>query len=372
MKTVCGDADPILPVLLALFLLSTPANAEAQLYGSLRSGVEYVHIHGAGSPVSTQFRVADQTSRIGAQGSDPLGDGWAAIWRVENRLHIGDPNKSAGNDLWGSRNTYVGLQSPFGSLKAGQDDDAYKTSTGTLTPAFDDTFNASTDPFGNGELIRRLGQLDNSIIGFRSTLLYGLGLNLSIGHIGKQGGNYNPLSLAATAYYQGERFRIGGGWKTLNDTSSRLSSKLTLKDDGSANNPGDKLSAFDFGMNYSCLNWSSSIYYERTATHYAGAQADQDDMAAALVYKKDRWAIYASYIRMLDVQGDVSAGAGPGTGASQYNLAGYYVVAPKTRLVVSIVKLENGAHASFNQSSGVNVKAGQSFWIFTTGLRADF
>jgi predicted porin len=63
-----------------------------------------------------------RNSNIGVKGSEDLGNGLKAIFKIENQI----------NQAVGFRNTYVGLSGDFGTVLMGRHDTPYKISTGSL------------------------------------------------------------------------------------------------------------------------------------------------------------------------------------------------------------------------------------------------
>jgi predicted porin len=61
-----------------------------------------------------QYRVSSNSTRIGVRGTEPLGDGLSAFFQVESQ-----PDASNSGGALASRDTFVGLQGSWGTLKAG-------------------------------------------------------------------------------------------------------------------------------------------------------------------------------------------------------------------------------------------------------------
>jgi predicted porin len=121
------------------------ANAGVEIYGKIHVSIDY-------SDVSASLRACDVTgncisesgevyngwdvnsraSRIGFKGTEDLGNGLKAIWRLENTVRITDTGSTpwshdgkAGH--WGSaRNAYIGLAGDWGTFLYGRHDTPYK------------------------------------------------------------------------------------------------------------------------------------------------------------------------------------------------------------------------------------------------------
>jgi predicted porin len=72
----------------------------------------------------------DQISRLGIKGSEDLGNGLSAIYKMEFGLSVGD---GYGSGLqWTGRNAYVGLAGGWGTFLVGRHDTPLKMSSGKL------------------------------------------------------------------------------------------------------------------------------------------------------------------------------------------------------------------------------------------------
>ena len=111
-------------------LLAAPLAAEAQtanvtLYGRFNLTLEAVRgaqVQDAvnGLPVSpngvnrTVYRVSSNSSRLGVRGTEALGGGLSAIFQIESTV-----SADTGGGLLGTRETFVGLQGSWGTVKVG-------------------------------------------------------------------------------------------------------------------------------------------------------------------------------------------------------------------------------------------------------------
>lgn len=104
--------------LIALALVSLPvaASAEVILYGTIRGGVEFTREGTSAQPKSERnaWGVVDYGSYIGFKGSEDLGGNLKAIWQVEANTSL------AGNSFVNNRDSFVGLEGGFGTVKLGR------------------------------------------------------------------------------------------------------------------------------------------------------------------------------------------------------------------------------------------------------------
>ena len=108
----------VVMVLACAAALSPAAQAEidnVRLYGSLNLDFELVSGKQADGTNPTVNRLSSNSSRLGIRGSEYLGRGQIAICQIESSIN-GDTN--AGN--LGGRETFVGLQGDWGTLKLGR------------------------------------------------------------------------------------------------------------------------------------------------------------------------------------------------------------------------------------------------------------
>ena len=95
---------------------SAPAQiANVRLYGNLNLDFELVRGKQQDDSNPTVNRVSSNSSRLGIRGTDYIGNGQVAIFQIESSIN-GDTN--AGN--LGGRETFVGLQGDWGTLKLGR------------------------------------------------------------------------------------------------------------------------------------------------------------------------------------------------------------------------------------------------------------
>jgi predicted porin len=117
--------------------LPMAAQAGVQIYGVIHASIDYVDPYNAGdddfieNPLNNDgdsfWNVSSNTSRIGFKGSEDLGNGLKAIWKVEQGVNIAN-----GGGSWATRNSYIGLAGDWGTFLYGRHDTPYKISTGKL------------------------------------------------------------------------------------------------------------------------------------------------------------------------------------------------------------------------------------------------
>jgi predicted porin len=198
-----------------LCLLAGSARAEdlIQLYGIVDGGLAYV-TNQAASHAWLQTSGVAQSNRWGLRGTEDLGGGTRAVFRLENGFTLNDGRFSQGGLEFG-RQAFLGLSSNrFGTLTLGRQYDFMTTnltgfSNGTLTP--------SVYAFHLGDL-DRLGaeRIDNSV---RYVTPEFAGLQLgALYAFGGQPGNFSGHSAAGFgASYSIGALKAGAAYLRIRD-----------------------------------------------------------------------------------------------------------------------------------------------------------
>ncbi|OQS48580.1 porin [Chromobacterium violaceum] len=140
--------------LIALLVATLPAAAFADvtIYGKIKGGVEYVD-----NGSTKQTNVEDLGSRIGFKGSEDLGNGLKTIWQVESGFDI-DGSNSQNRGTFASRESFIGLQSGFGTVRLGYVSNFLDSDMGTV-----DSWEYKSDALGLGIFTRDATRLKNSV-----------------------------------------------------------------------------------------------------------------------------------------------------------------------------------------------------------------
>jgi outer membrane protein OmpU len=202
-------------VCVMLCALGSSARAQEliQIYGIVDGGLAYV-TNVAGAHAWLQTSGVAQSNRWGLRGTEELGGGNRAIFRLENGFTVNDGRFSQGGLEFG-RQAFVGIASDrFGTLTLGRQYDFMTTnltifSNGTLTP--------SVYAFHLGDL-DRLGaeRIDNSV---RYVTLEFAGLQLgALYAFGGQPGRFSShSSIAFGASYRIGAFKAGAAYVEIHD-----------------------------------------------------------------------------------------------------------------------------------------------------------
>jgi len=124
----------IVAAVAAAMVAPLAAMADATVYGKVRVGTVY-HDRSAGAADS--WELEDESSRLGIKGSEDLGGGLKAVYKMEFGVKVGDSLGTIGG-----RNAYVGLAGGWGTALWGRHDTPHKMSTGKLDLFGDTTADA--------------------------------------------------------------------------------------------------------------------------------------------------------------------------------------------------------------------------------------
>lgn len=106
----------------ALMFLSCAVYAQnVTLYGVLDTGVEYInHANAAGqSLIRMPANTGEFSTRFGLQGSEPFGNGYKAIFKLESGVNLGTGASTQVGRLFG-RQAWVGVSTPYGDVTFGR------------------------------------------------------------------------------------------------------------------------------------------------------------------------------------------------------------------------------------------------------------
>jgi len=110
---------------------SFTANAgDATLYGRLHISLDKVESDNGATKSGDEFDFADRKSALGVKGSEDLGDGMKAFFKLEFSV---DPSGKA-NPAAGTRDRYVGLKGGMGTVKFGTVTTNYKKTSAQIDP----------------------------------------------------------------------------------------------------------------------------------------------------------------------------------------------------------------------------------------------
>lgn len=332
-----GMLRPAAPLIVLAVLAGACVPAAAQttlLYGRLNLTLEYVDAKTPEGDAPAIQRVSSNTSRFGFRGAEPLGRGLVAVWQIESGIAA-----DAGGGTLASRETFVGLDGDWGTVKLGNflapydDLHAIFGNVPTLTTSILST----AALWAQGSLGKAAGgfdaRLSNSIRydfpgwrGLEGSLQYSLGEDSRRSHV-----------LGLSAIYVNDAFE--GGIAYERNTQAR---GPDLNDWGATVAAGWNFGPMRIAGVYERLRYATPVgaltrnFYGASATVLAGPGS-----------------LYAFWGRAAEgkASAEVRVGglaSGDGTRADQYELSYTYPLSPRTLVYAGYVRLDNGARASYN------------------------
>lgn len=318
-----------------LAMLVPPAAAQTTtLYGRLNLTIEHIDAKSPAGDSPSVGRLSSNTSRIGIRGLEPLGRGLVATWQIESSIAA-----DAGGGVLAGRETFVGLDGDFGTVKFGNflapydDMHAIFGNVPTLTTSILST----AALWSQGSLSKAVGGFDarlaNSI---RYDLPEWRGLEGSIQYaFGEDARDSHVLSMAAI--YAHEAFEGGIAYERNHQVRGPDLDDWAL--------------TVTAGWNFGPVRIAG--VYERLRYATPLGPLRRDFYGASATVLAGQGSIYAFWGRAGEgkASADVRVGglaSGEGTRADQFELSFTYPLSPRTLLYAGFVRLDNGSRASYN------------------------
>jgi predicted porin len=336
-----------LVILSAVACASIPAAAQTvQLYGRLNLTVEHVNAKNPDGDAPGIQRVSSNTSRFGVRGLEPLGRGLVAIWQIESSVAA-----DSGSGVLAGRETFVGLDADWGTLKLGN----FLSPYDDLHPIFGNVPTLTTSIlstaalWAQGSLSKAAGgfdaRLSNSVRydspewrGLEGSLQYSLGEDSRHSHVLGMGAIYVHDAFEGGIAYE-HNYRVRGPG---------------LNDWGLTATAGWNFGPMRIAGVYERLRYATPLgsltrnFYGASATVLAGPGS-----------------FYAFWGRA--AQGKASAevrvgglASGDGTRADHYEISYTYPLSPRTLLYAGYVRLDNDRRASYNFATNPYTEGSQT------------
>lgn len=363
------------------------ATSNVDVYGQINMSVERVD---DGSESFARM-VSNNNSYIGFKGSEDLGGGLSAVWQIEANLNT-DGNSStasasymngtvsasmatttANNNIYGTRNTYIGLSSKtLGTVIAGVHDTPYKLSTGGLDifvgtlGDYNSIFGAagtSTNKAYNASSVfdlrtgNTIAYISPNFSGFDFKAGYVMGLEgtetSSRSHAYSLSGSYNNGPLFVTAAYE----------KHSDVGTTGCNVGAVCLGEGTA---GDR-NAWKVGVGYTIGSLKLGAIYENM----------EDDVD---VIGHNTWGLNAAYnMGAITLKGSY-AKAGEldqtnDSGATMYALGVDYALSKRTTVQLTYARMNNDSNGQWSLGQGPQVNAsamGEDVTGYGLGVRHSF
>jgi predicted porin len=316
-------------------VVSAPAAGQmATLYGQLNLTLEAIE---ARSPTGSQpggVRLSSNSSRFGFRGLEPLPGGLVAIWQIESGI-----SADAGGGALASRETYLGLDGDWGTVKAGNFLAPYDDMHAIFgnVPTLTSSILSTAAIWSQGSLSKAAGGFDarlpNSLRfdtpdwhGAQGSVQYALGEDARDSYV-----------LGANAIYNHGPFDAGIGYEFNHD----------VRDAGLDDWALTATAAWNFG------SFRLAGVYERLRYETPVGPLSRNFWGASATVLVGAGTFYAFYGQADDgkAPAEVRVGgltSGPGSGATQVSVSYTHPLSPRTLLYAGFVRLANERLASYN------------------------
>lgn len=227
--------------------IARPACASVTLYGILDVGIDYVSNEGSGSTLKLASGELQQ-SRFGLLGSEDLGGGIQAVFKLENGFSATNGTSGSAGSMW-SREARLGLVTPGGSVSLGFQPASmvdylgkYTASMLVFGPAYYSAHPGNYDRVLNFPIANSIKYTTPSIAGFSASALYGFG---------GQPGSIAALSTWSfgLGYDQGP-ISIGAGYMKTNGPVTASQILAPAANPFTPTNVNDALETYGIGASY--------------------------------------------------------------------------------------------------------------------------
>ncbi len=346
--------------LIALATLGMVAGAaqasNVTIYGQLQPSYDFMTVKApAKSGLSSQpaldedyTNMNDNASRIGFKGSEDLGNGLQAIFKLESYFNIVD-----GNGFDGSRDAYVGLKGDFGSVMFGKIDTTYKT------------ISSKYDAFGD-----TIGDY-NSIMGMAPSVVDGWGGNYFAADANNRDSKtvkyvspcMNGIKVMANYTLDGSADETTKAWGVgATYDNGPLNVLAAYEKQSNVNGDDDQEAKFwKVGASYQIDAIKLKALYEKAERPTFGSPwADGDADRNAFFLGADfalngNTTLMASYINAGDFEGKEESGA------KAWNLGVNYKLSKRTSIQGIYSYLKNDVNGAYTNDAGYGAY-GESVW----------
>ncbi|MBP1318273.1 porin [Herbaspirillum sp. 1130] len=316
------------------------AQSSVTIYGLLDTGFTH-ESGGAGGSINKISSGIFNGSRIGFKGAEDLGGGLSAVFLLESGFQVDTGAMGQGGLLFG-RQSYVGLNGDFGSVRVGRQYTPFDVLAGTSDPFFAGSAARMTNLFGENYVGGINGYYNNRInnsVTWSSPVFGGYSGDVGYG-FGETAGNM------AAARYVGASFGYASGPLYLRVAHQNIN---TVNDDGAAKNTGFG-AYYDFGVLR--LHGAAAI---NKSTAAGVTTVDSRDLMVGAVIPAGIGRVMVSYVRKRDRLAAAQH-------ASQVGLGYIYPMSKRTDLFAAYGRINNSNGASYKVGNAIEVGSGNQAW----------
>ena len=340
-------------------VLSPLAQAQfvnVSLYGNLNLDVELLNGTQSDGSTPSIVRVSSNSSRFGLRGHEYLGRGQVAIFQLESTI-LGDTGGSA----LATRETYVGLQGDWGTMKLGN----FLTPYDDILTIFGNTPTVTTSIlstaalWAQGALSKSEGGFDarlgNSIRyetpplqGFSAALQFAARDTSGDPNGGDNGDRLSELRhanvISGGAFYNKGPLDLGIAYER----------NYRIRPTGPTDNALSITAGYDFGTIASSVGVRVAGVYERLRYDTPSGDLTRDFYGLSGTLTVGDGNFYAFWGKAADGKGSAIDGTtigalvkGPETSSQQWELSYSYSLSLRTMLYAGWVKIDNRANAAY-------------------------
>lgn len=351
-------------IALAIAGLSSAAFAQSNvtISGQIKTGYTNYKTSGTAAGNGSVNSITDQTSAIVLSGSEALGNGLSAIFRIDSRFEANEAETQGGGGAYagglGGGNTHVGLKGSFGEFKIGRQDlhynEAERIDAGvkTLSQQYSVNRNLLSGVGGGNTANTRLGagnsRTNNAVFwdspnwsGFTARVAYSTGLNTdhNLAATSQEGKAWNLVG----RYENGP---LKAGISHLKTEANAVAGAFQREDTGTKAWVGYKLAGISFGLSYdqSKIESAANTFTKRNA------------WAIPVSYAFGNHGLYASYGKAGKTK--TQAGDVANSGAKQWGVGYTYDLSKRTSVGVNYTKIDNKAGSNYGFFHQGNASAG--------------
>ena len=340
-------------------ILAAPLAAQAQtanvtLYGRVNLDLEYIDANGSNPSVT---RVSSNSSRLGVRGTESLGGGLNAIFQIESSV-----SADAGGGQLGTRETFIGLQGSWGTVKMGN----FLAPYDDLHPIFGNVPTLTTSILStaslwanNGGYSKSTGAFDARLpnsIRYDTPTISGFRGGVQIG-LDSESPATDPMVLSISGIYSNGPFQAGIGYEGNKDVR--------------ANGLDDHAISITGGWNFGVVRVAG--VYERLDYDTPVGSLKRNLYGVTATAPIGPGTLFASWLRADDGKGGGSRvgglASGSETGANHYTVSYTYPLSKRTLTYVGYTGLDNDDNATYNYNINAypNLGAGTRLNGFVLG-----
>ncbi|RFU47635.1 porin [Paraburkholderia sp. DHOC27] len=239
--------------LTGVYALSAHAQSSVTLYGLIDTGLVYTNNQGGHSNWQENSS-STQNTVFGLKGSEDLGGGLHAIFKLEQGFNLNNGSEAFPGDGFGSQ-VWVGLQSdPYGTVTLGRQFDVLNDLLGPLT-AESNTWggNLAAHPFENDNLAADSVVLNN-MVKYASPEWHGVTFEGMYSFSNAAGGFANNRAYGFAASFSQGPLNLAGGYLQFNNAGGGVlgtnNNGAISQNDGSADFVAQRQRIWGAGGNY--------------------------------------------------------------------------------------------------------------------------